>query len=86
METFKQIMGFVLLGTVAYIFTFLESPYVVPTIGLLFALLAAFWWIARTPPTVDTGAKARAWLEGAVFAGLMWILLRIAIVVGRHLQ
>ena len=75
MDTFKQIMGFVLLGTVAYIFTFLESPYVVPTIGLLFALWAVFWWIARTPLTADTGAKARAWLEGAIFAGLMWILL-----------
>jgi len=75
METFKQIMGFVLLGTVVYIFTFLKSPYVVPTIGLLFAFWGAFWWIARTPLTADTGAKARAWLEAAAFAGLMWILL-----------
>ncbi|HYW81337.1 MAG TPA: cytochrome c biogenesis protein CcdA, partial [Thermoguttaceae bacterium] len=75
MDTFKQIMGFVLLGTVVYIFTFLKSPYVVPTIGLLFAFWGAFWWIARTPLTADAGAKVRAWLEAATFAGVMWILL-----------
>jgi len=75
MDTFKQIMGFVLLGTVVYIFTFLEISYVVPAVGLLFALWAACWWIARTPPTAELGAKVRAWLEAAAWVGVMWILL-----------
>ncbi len=75
METFKQVMGFVLLGTVVYIFTFLDWPYVVPTIGLLFAIWAACWWISRTPPTADPGAKARAWLEAAAFVAALWILM-----------
>ncbi len=75
MDTFKQIMGFVLLGTVVYIFTFLQISYVVPAIGLLFSLWAACWWIARTPLTADFPAKARAWAEAAAFVGLMWILL-----------
>lgn len=74
MDTFKQIMGFVLLGTVVFIFTFLELPYLVPTIGLLFGLWAACWWIGRTPAVADAGAKARAWLEAAAFAGVVWIV------------
>ena len=47
MDTFKQIMGFVLMGTVVFIFTFLETPLLVPTLGLLFGLWAACWWIGR---------------------------------------
>ena len=39
MDTFKQIMGFVLLATVVFILTFLAWPLVVPTVGFLFALL-----------------------------------------------
>lgn len=75
METFKQVMGFVLLGTVVYIFTFLNWPYIVPTIGLLFALWAACWWIGTTSPTADGSTKARRWLEATAFAGAMWLLL-----------
>ena len=75
METFKQIMGFVLLGTVVYILTFIDWPAVVPTIGLLFSLWAACWWIGRTPWTADLSTRVRAGLEGATFVALMGILL-----------
>ena len=75
METFKQIMGFVLLGTVVFILTFLEPQYVVPTIGLLFGLWGACWWIGRISPLAETDAKARAWLQSVVFAGAVWILM-----------
>lgn len=75
MDTFKQIMGFVLMGTVVFLLTFIEKPYVVPTVGLLFGLWAACWWIARTPLTADLGAKLRAWAGGIAFAGLVWIVM-----------
>lgn len=75
METFKQIMGFVLLGTVVYIFTFIHWPYVVPTIGLLFGLWGSCWWINRAPPTAQFALKARAWLEALTFAVVIWIVL-----------
>jgi thiol:disulfide interchange protein DsbD len=74
METFKQIMGFVLLGTVVFILTFLDPRYVVPTIGLLFGLWAACWWIGRVSPTAAPGRKALAWLEAAAFAGVIWLV------------
>ncbi len=75
MDTFKQVMGFVLLGTVVYLFTFLETSYLVPTLGLLFLLWAACWWVARTPVTAETGTKVRAWLEAAALVGVAWVLL-----------
>ena len=75
MDTFKQIMGFVLLATVVYIFTFLDWPYVVPTIGFLIACWAGCWWIARTPITAGFGAKLRAWIDAVAFVGVIWILM-----------
>ncbi len=73
MDTFKQIMGFVLLGTVIYMFTFLTGPLIVPTIALLFGIWGACWWIGRTPPGSDPGTAARSWMEAAAFAGVVWI-------------
>jgi thiol:disulfide interchange protein len=75
METFKQIMGFVLMGTVIYVLTFIDWHLVVPTVGMFIALWIACWWINRTPPTHEFGLKARAWLEAAATVGLAWVLL-----------
>jgi len=75
METFKQIMGFVLMGTVVYVLTFLDWVYVVPTVGMFIALWGACWWINRTPPTEEPHVQARAWLEGAAVVGLAWVFL-----------
>jgi thiol:disulfide interchange protein DsbD len=74
MDTFKQIMGFVLLATVVFVLTFLPPALIVPTVGFLFGLWGACWWIGRTPPTVDAAAKVRVWLEAIAFAGAIWIL------------
>lgn len=75
MDTFKQVMGFVLLGTVVFLLTFIEQAYVVPTVGLLFGLWAACWWIGRTPLTAELGEKMRAWAGAATLAGLVWIVM-----------
>lgn len=76
MDTFKHLMGFVLLGTVVYIFTFLEPSFVVPTVGLLFAIWAGCWWIGREGMLIaDLATKLRAWMQAAAFVGVMWILL-----------
>jgi len=76
METFKQTMGFVLLGTVVYLFTFLPAPIIVPTIALIFGLWAACWWIGRTPVTAEFPQMVRAWLFAGAFACLVgWLSL-----------
>ena len=38
MDTFKQLMGFVLMATVVYMFTMLQPERVIPTLALIFAL------------------------------------------------
>ncbi len=75
MDTFKQIMGFFLLGTVVFLLSFLDWPYIVPTIGLLFAIWAGLWWFNRTPVTAPAGEKWWAWLEATAFVGAAWLLL-----------
>lgn len=69
METFKHLMGFVLLGTVVFIFTFIR-PYslIVPTVALLFALWVACWWVGRVSPLAGLKVKVRAWSEAIAFA------------------
>jgi len=75
MDTFKQIMGFVLLGTVAYLLTLIPWIYVVPTVAFLFGLWAACWWIGRAPLTSNFSVKVRAWLSAAAFAGVVWFAM-----------
>ena len=69
MDTFKQLMGFVLLGTVVFLFTFLKKEYLVPTFATLIGIWAGCWWIGRTPLTADLGKIFAAWIQGAVAAG-----------------
>ena len=71
METFKQLMGFVLLGTVIWIFSYLDWPRVLPTLLFLFGLWAACWWIGRVSVTSTFGVKLRAWASAASFAALV---------------
>jgi thiol:disulfide interchange protein DsbD len=74
MDTFKQIMGFVLLGTVIFLLTFITQSLVVPTIGFLFGLWGACWWIGRAPPGADAATTARVWLEAVTVAAAVWIV------------
>jgi len=73
-HTFKQVMGFVLLGTVAYLLTLIPWVSIVPTVAFLFGLWAACWWIGRTPLTSNFGQKARAWFSAAAFAAVVWLV------------
>ncbi len=66
METFKQISGFVLLGTVVFILSFIEPAAVVPTILLLLGIAVACWLVARTPMTAELGARLKAWASAVV--------------------
>ena len=74
MDTFKQMMGFVLLGTVVYLMTIIASSAAVPTLTLLMGLWAACWWIGRTPAYAEFGAKAKAWLGGIAVATVVGLI------------
>jgi thiol:disulfide interchange protein len=67
METFKQVSGFVLLGTVVFVISFIEPAAIVPTIALLLGIGVACWLVGRTPLTADSRVRVRAWAyAGAV--------------------
>jgi suppressor for copper-sensitivity B len=71
METFKQLMGFVMLATLVYIFTFINRDYLVPTFALLIGLWAACWWIGRTPGYEPLSKRLVAWGQASMFAMLV---------------
>jgi thiol:disulfide interchange protein DsbD len=68
METFKHVMGFVLLGTVVFLLTLLPMSSVVPMVSLMIGLWAACWWIGRTPLTQPLSKKLKAYGQAGVFA------------------
>jgi thiol:disulfide interchange protein len=71
METFKQIMGFVLMATVIYLLSFIDWVNLLPTLTLLVGLAAGLWWIGRTSIAAEFQVKLRAWAGGLALAGLV---------------
>jgi len=69
METFKQFMGFILMGTGVWIIYFQESRYVIPLLSLLIGVGAACWVVGRTPYTATRAKRLRNWGWAVVFAG-----------------
>jgi suppressor for copper-sensitivity B len=73
MDTFKQFMGFVLLGTVVYLFWTLNRTYLVPTFALLIGLWAGCWWIGRTPLFAPLSRKLATWAVGGAVAAVVGV-------------
>jgi thiol:disulfide interchange protein DsbD len=74
MDTFKQLMGFVLIGTVIWLMLPIHASKIMPTLVLLSGLSAACWWIGRTPGYAELPAKLKAWGQATVFAGIVgWL-------------
>ncbi len=74
METFKHIMGFVLLATVVWLMTIVATvslPALVPLVGFLFALWGACWWYGKVPLTAGRRARGMALLQGGIFSALI---------------
>ena len=73
METFKHLMGFVLMGTVVWFFSFISDKYLISTMVLLVGLAMGCWIIGRISITASFPQKARGWAKGIVVATLMGI-------------
>ncbi len=68
MEAFKHIMGFVLLGTIVFLFTFMDKDYIVPTFAMMIGIWAACWWIGRVSFVEPLPTRLKAWAQGAAVA------------------
>lgn len=71
METFKQLMGFVLLATLVYLLTLVPWASLVPTIALLFGLWGACWWIGRHQWSTKEHSKLWYWGQSLAFAAVV---------------
>lgn len=74
MDTFKNLMGFVLLGTVVYLFSTLNVKFFLPTLTLCMGIWFACWWIGRTPITASETQKNAAYFGGLGTAALIGFL------------
>jgi len=65
METLKEILGFVMLGTVVFLFTFLKHDFFVPTFALLVGIWAACWWIGKGQEKSGGSVGFGRWVQAA---------------------
>ena len=76
MDTFKNMMGFVLLGTTVFLMSAIDWTLVVPTFAFLVGLWAACWWIGRVPLYEAFTKRAVVWVQGSIFAAAIgWLAL-----------
>lgn len=78
METFKQLMGFVLLLTAVWLFRTVGKDYQVMMFGILVGIWAGLWWVGRIPIYEDLSKRLTGWGVGtaaAVGIGLLCAIL-----------
>jgi len=66
METLKEVLGFVMLGTVVFMFTFLDRDWFVPTFALLIGIWAACWWVGKAQEARAGDVGFGRWLQAGV--------------------
>lgn len=71
MDTFKQLLGFVLLGSVVYLFSTINKDYFLATLALMFAIWFGCWIIGRAPAWAEMAQKRSAWLQGIMAAAVI---------------
>lgn len=74
MNTFKHLMGFLLLGVCVYLFSTLGKGYYIATLSLLTGVGFGCWCIGRVPPYEDTNKQIWAWGSGLATAALIGFL------------
>ena len=67
MATVKELLGFVMLGTVAYLFTFLGHDWFVPAFVMLIGIWMGCWWVGRAQETQGAVGFGR-WVQAAGLA------------------
>jgi suppressor for copper-sensitivity B len=74
MDTFKEIMGFVLLGAVIFLLSSLDKKFLIPGLTLLIGLWAGCWWVGRTPSYEALSKRLIAWAGGIGISGAVGVV------------
>ena len=73
METFKRIMGFIMLGTAVFLIGAVEQKFVVPVLSMLLILAFACWWMGRTSMAAPLPERMKSWaISAAIGAFAVW--------------
>jgi thiol:disulfide interchange protein len=73
METFKKIMGFIMLGTAVFLIGAIEHKYVVSVLTMLLILGFACWWMGRTSMAAPLPERMKSWaVSAAIGAFAVW--------------
>lgn len=71
METFKELLGFVLLGTMVYLMVTIKPDYRIATLTLLIGIWFACWLVGRIAFTSSPWRKLSTWGAGI---GVAWAI------------
>ncbi|MEM8945931.1 MAG: thioredoxin family protein [Planctomycetota bacterium] len=71
MDTFKNLLGFVLLATVVFLFSTIKADYFLATLTLLFGIWFGCWMIGRLPVTAEPNKRRNTWLEAIAAATIV---------------
>jgi thiol:disulfide interchange protein len=71
MDTLKQLLGFVLLATVVYLFSTISADYFLPTLALVFSIWFACWILGRTPAWAERSVRVNAWAKALAVAAVL---------------
>lgn len=73
METFKQVMGFIMLGTAVFLIGAIEHKYVVSVLTMLVILALACWWMGRTSLAAPLPQRVKTWaISSSIAAFAVW--------------
>jgi thiol:disulfide interchange protein len=71
MDTFKELMGFILLGSLVFLFSTVHADYYLATLSLLIGVWFACWWIGRTPLVAGLDRRLVTWVGGMTVAAVV---------------
>ena len=66
MDTFKKVMGYLLLTAVIWLLWNMPIEFILPTVSFMFALWFACWLIGRLPLTTPPATRLTMWSVGLV--------------------
>ncbi len=70
METFKELMGFILMGTVVFFVNSVGEKYMLSVLCLLVFLSLACWWIGRIGFGEKLSVRAKGWTAAGVITAI----------------
>jgi thiol:disulfide interchange protein len=73
MDTFKQLMGFVMLAAAIFFLSTIGNEWKIATLTLLLGVSFACWWIGKVPTYEPVGKQLTAWIGGAAAAALFGV-------------